>query len=518
MDFANKGSTLVAIAALSCGVANAVEIDTGNSDLTLHWDTTVKYTLTDRLKNPDRNIVNKFPNNNDGDQNFRRGIVSRRFDLFTEADISYLDRFGARVSGAAWYDAVYYSHTTANTTPVFPNRTDPSQFSPGTKRVMGRDSELLDGFVYGNFRLGDFPFSLRLGRHSLIWGESLFFGSNGIAGLQAPVDVIKLSSVPNSLFKETVLPTRKLSATVQLTSDVSMSGYVDYEWRATRLLPAGSFLSTNDFIGPGGENVLGNGHLIPQGTDITPSNRGQGGLSLRWRLGETDLGAYWVRSDAMTPSSAVIRLGPGANFSRYYQEGIKTFGLSFAKSIGDWSLSGETSYRMNSPLAFATPTIVPPHAVFDNKSNTPYPVGDSVHAQFGLVKSFGQTFLSSESTLLGEIAWNDRTKFSHGEQYADPTAKQSSFAYRLVYAATYRQVFPGLDLMPSVGGGVTHGTSSAVGNPFNLNKAGDVNTGLTATFRDRVTANMNYVHFIGPDSLQLQKDRDYINMSVRTTF
>lgn len=44
--------------------------------------------------------------------------------------------------------------------------------------------------------------SFRAGRHSLLWGESLFFGSNGIGNGMTSIDVIKALSVPSTQFKE----------------------------------------------------------------------------------------------------------------------------------------------------------------------------------------------------------------------------------------------------------------------------------------------------------------------------
>ncbi|WP_122766001.1 DUF1302 family protein, partial [Pseudomonas viridiflava] len=72
------------------------------------------------------------------------------------------------------------------------------EFTDDTRHLHGGDGELLDAFVYWNGDLADRSLSLRAGRHGLIWGESLFFGANGIAGGMAPVDMVKAQSVPNT--------------------------------------------------------------------------------------------------------------------------------------------------------------------------------------------------------------------------------------------------------------------------------------------------------------------------------
>ncbi|MCP4712164.1 MAG: DUF1302 domain-containing protein, partial [Planctomycetes bacterium] len=57
-------------------------------------------TLTDSARNPG-NL-----NQDDGDRNFDRGLISNRFDLLSEFDVIYKG-WGVRLSGAAWYDFVY---------------------------------------------------------------------------------------------------------------------------------------------------------------------------------------------------------------------------------------------------------------------------------------------------------------------------------------------------------------------------------------------------------------------------
>ena len=123
-----------------------------------------------------------------------------------------------------------------------------------------------------------------MGRHTLLWGETLFFGGNGIAGGQAPLDLVKLLSVPNSQFKEVARPTGKLSGQMQLTDALSLGAYVGYEWEKTRLMPVGAYLSTGDTLGPGAERTNAG---PPVGTfikapDLDARDSGQWGLQLRW--------------------------------------------------------------------------------------------------------------------------------------------------------------------------------------------------------------------------------------------
>lgn len=510
------------LAMMAAGSASAIEIDTGNPDWKLRWDNTLKYSLMTRLERPLPELSTSginLANQNDGNNNFKRGLVSSRVDWLTELDLAG-PGYGARVSAAAWYDSVYNGKT--DNPGVTPNHIPASEFTSETRKLMGRDAELLDAFVYANFDLGEKPATVRVGRHTLLWGESLFFGGNGIAGGQAPLDLVKLLSVPNSTFKEVARPTGKISGQVQLSSDMSLGGYLTYDWQKTRLIPVGAYLSVSDTQGPGSERLLGPGFV--NGGDVDAKDSGQGGLQLRFRVPsiDTDFGLYAIRYHATGPSN--INFTP-PNYRWLYHEGIKAYGASFAKSVGEWGLAGEVSVRQNTPLASRAVA----GSFANNSSNPGYAVGETAHAQFSWLASLGPSFISQEASFVGEVAWNKRLKVTHRSDLLNPNADESAVAMRMVYAPTYRQVTPGLDLTPSVGLGYAWGKSSAVGPAFGVDKGGDLSLGLAATYLGKWNFGVNYVRYLGTaapvqDALNLVqyqqalKDRDYLSLSVRTTF
>ncbi len=249
--------TLAASLGLGASAAQAFQIDTGNPDLSLRWDNTLKYSAAWRLKAPSSKLSEGQTalNQNDGDHNFGKGLISNRLDILSELDIGF-HNFGARVSGAAWYDTVYQERNDNHDAASANQRSVGfDEFTSDTRQLHGGDSELLDAFVYWNGELADRALSVRAGRHGLIWGESLFFGGNGIAGAMAPVDVVKAQSVPNTQFKEITRPVNQLSTAYQLTDDVSLGASYQLEWEATRLPGAGSYFSTSDTIGDGNEEA-----------------------------------------------------------------------------------------------------------------------------------------------------------------------------------------------------------------------------------------------------------------------
>ena len=105
----------VAAALAAAAPAHAFEIDTGNPDVVMRWDNTVRYNLGIRTQSQNSSII-ESPNFDDGDRNFSNGsIVTNRFDLLSEFDVVYQRKFGARASLAAWYDFAYKNLDDTNT-------------------------------------------------------------------------------------------------------------------------------------------------------------------------------------------------------------------------------------------------------------------------------------------------------------------------------------------------------------------------------------------------------------------
>ncbi|HXR00477.1 MAG TPA: DUF1302 family protein, partial [Pseudomonas sp.] len=292
-------SVVVATSLMAAGYSLAAPIDIGDPDFKVRWDNTMKYSAGVRVKNPDDTLTQYAPatagsgagpaalNGDDGDRNFKAGrLISNRFDLLSEMDVVYRDDYGFRLSGAAWYDDVY-NQKNDNDSPGTNNslsvRSD--EFTHDTRNLHGRKAELLDAFVFGGADVGSARVSGRLGRHTVLWGESLFYGANAIAGTQSPVDAVKASSVPGSTTKEIIMPVGQFSGQIQFSPALTVMGYYQYEWQETRLPGAGSYFSSADFIGEGGERIRfapGNpGIGLSRGANINAGDHGQYGLGLR---------------------------------------------------------------------------------------------------------------------------------------------------------------------------------------------------------------------------------------------
>lgn len=502
-----------------------------SDELSIRLDNTVKYSAAYRLEDPSPKLTNTvvagLPLLNDGDQNFNKGLVSNRIDWLAELDVVYKGRFGVRVSGAAWYDDMYNrgndntDDATVNTTSV-----PAGEFNDATRDLMGRDAEILDAFIFiRNDPYDSTPYSVRIGSHGLLYGESLFFGANGIANAQQPIDLIKLLSVPGSQFKEIIRPLNQISTQVQLTSSVSIGAYYQFEWEANRLPAAGSFLSDVDVVGAGAEWFVP-GVIPVQGGEARDS--GQFGVQLRLRPDYSDVeyGFYAAKYHDKGPQ---LYLDVTNNvLNHLYIEDVKTIGASFSSLFGDMNIAGELSYRWDAPLVNS---LIPAPAGADGKNKLVHAIGETLHAQVSTIYLVTENALWDGASLLGEIAWNSRLSISENPTSLDPNTTKNAAALRMLFTPEYFQVFPGVDLALPIGLGYNFlGRSSAV---FKFNgggeHVGDFSIGLTFDYLRTLKGGISFTHYFGEEAPFLDEggvmtfgqslaDRDVISFNLRTTF
>ncbi|MHA4871769.1 DUF1302 domain-containing protein [Duganella sp. PWIR1] len=541
--------TWAAAAMLAAGYAQATELEIDNPDWSLRFDNTIKASTLYRLHDADPALVNStrllvpgvpasaFPqalNFNAGDDNFRnQGVVSKRVDLLTEFDAVFRKDFGLRVSGAAWYDFSYDGASDAADT--LNGQSPFNAFPRDTRKLAGRKAELLDAFIFGGWQLDEGrKLTARLGQHALVYGETLFFGDNGIARAQGPIDVWKLQSSPNAQFKEIIRPVPQLSGQVQLSRDVMLGAYYQFHWEADRMAPAGSYFSTaNPIWGSSMPEVITTSVLLAGG-ERKPSDSGQFGAQLKWRLDETDLGFYAARyhdkSGVLYSKLNVTSPAPG---SWYYvfPDAVTTAGFSATQSIGNTNLSLEVSARNNMPLTNA-------NIVYPNVQAAPrYATGRTAHINLSWLTSLAPNFLARESTLVGELAWNRALSKDDPDHMLDELRTRDATALQVIFSPSYRQVLPGLDVNVPLGlRYVVDGNSSVTGLGWGAEHTGTATLGLEGTWQGVWQFSINYNKYLGaPEPFVNYKplltgghavyssgnplaDRDYIALSVRRTF
>jgi hypothetical protein len=294
-----------------------------------------------------------------------------------------------------------------------------------------------------------------------------------------------------------------------------------------------------DLFDDGGETFLfAPGVGAPRVADLKARDSGQFGLQMRWRPTgmDTEFGIYAARyHDKLF--QAYLRANPlfGApgplNYQLVYPEGIKTFGVSFSTSLGDFNVAGEASVRRNTPLV-SGPQIDPSvNGSAGIGGQALYAVGNSAHLNLSAIYVMQRSALWDGGNFLGEVAWNRRTSVKMNEQAIDPNSSRDAWGFRFIFEPSWFQVFPQLDVsMPLTVGYNPRGNSSVV-QQFNggVRKGGDISIGLKGNYQQKWRFGLTYTHYVGamgpaltPDAhlsfKQNLADRDFVSLSVQTTF
>lgn len=472
----------------------------------LSWNTTVQQTEAFRLDPADPALL-RNPNADDGDRHFEPGLISSRTDLFSEFDYS-MGSFGVRLSVAAWLDPVYFGSNDNNPASTFnPVSVSPGSFPQSVRHLQGLQADLLDAFVHAKFAPDKIPITIRLGRHTLIWGESLFFGGNGIASGQAPQDVIRARSVPDATARETFLPVAQLSGSIQLRPGLSVEFYDQLEWRRDRLPGVESYFSTTDILDQGGERILlGDGRSLRRTADVEPDAFGQFGGALRGTSGQADWGMYVVQADAHLP---MVLTDPAAGTYRLAFPGhIGIYGASLSGFVGDDAVAGEISFHRNVPVAASEAS--------GTSASGLIPRADSVNAQVSLVSQQTPNRFWDSADISAEIAANTVVRASR-DTASVSAADSTTMAVELQIVPHYFHVLPAIDFSPSAT--VSYGLLGRSGIDTEMvQNSGAVTLGLNLDYRTVWHARVQFTHFIGAPSAQLLADRDFIALNVLRSF
>lgn len=255
--------------------AHAVEFSFADNEITGSIDTTVSYGQLWRVQGQDKS--NNDVNTNDGNRNFDTGLVSEVFKITTDLEASYKN-YGVFIRGTAFYDTQimdkrndYYG---ANS-PSQPSQSYPKDntFTRETRHKAGRDAQILDAYVYGNWDVGDMPVSGRFGKQVFNWGEGLFY--RGGINTTNPVDAAKFR-LPGSEVKEVLVPVEALSFNLGLTDNLSLEAFYQFNWKESAIDPSGTYFSETDLFADGGNTA----YTSLAGTPIVAPQASLGGASL----------------------------------------------------------------------------------------------------------------------------------------------------------------------------------------------------------------------------------------------
>jgi len=560
--FARTGPALAAISALCGSAALAFEIDTGNPDLAVRWDNTVRANLAARVESRDSKIGNSALAD-EGDYSFDNGdFVSKRIDLLSEFDVVYQKRYGGRLSGTAWIDGAYSGQSRSNPNPPLVNI--PSyinrEYSSYTKRFYrGGSGELMDAFVFAGFDLGAVPVNVKLGRHTLYWGESLFLGGNlhSVAYAQTPLDLQKGFATPGTEAKELFRPLNQFSLQAQVTDTLSLAGYAMFEWEAARYPEGGTYLGPVDFVFNGPDRqflqlpaAFGGPGFARRGAASEPNNTGEWGLSARWSpqwLDGGTLGAYYRNFADKLPQVLLTSVAPATReYNLIYADNIDLFGLSLSKNIGGVSVGAEVSERRNTPL---NAQVLGPALGLPAQGDTKGPRGDTFHALVNALGTVAKTPVFDAATWAAELQWSRWDKVRSGANLFnaigfapcnataaapakdkwDGCTTKDYWGVALGFTPTWYQVFPGVDLSAPLSYAV--GISGNAATVFGGNEGlGNYTLGVSADVQQKYRFDLKYIDYVGryKDNgtavtstnglTTFLRDRGFVSLTFRTTF
>ena len=372
------------------GSTAALPLPANDSGVTGYFDTTVSMGAAMRVSGRDELLFSRASggkaytfNSDDGNLNFDRGdLVSLNTKVNHELQLN-LENPGAELSlfGRVLY---FYDQVVAD------GDTERTALSAAAKRHAGRDFQLLDAYVAGDFDAGAVPVSVRLGNQVMSWGESVFL-RGGINSIN-PADVARLR-VAGAELRDVLVPVPAANVKVGLGDSFSLEGFYQFRWDHTEVEAQGTFFSTSDITGPGADTVhlglgrprrgddgdgardpacvpsatnLGLCSRVPRAPDRDAGHQGQFGMALRYfaaALNDSEFGFYYARIHSRLPVVSLeagdhmaLRVPGGfAGSIRYFREfpeDIDLMGASFNGELGasGFTLQAEVAYRRKQPL------------------------------------------------------------------------------------------------------------------------------------------------------------------------
>jgi len=317
---AGKLVLVAAIIGLFAVPGEAIDLSGSSEKFRLNLDVTLSWGARYRVQDRDEAIIGVpsggtawSVNGDDGDLNFDKGsIVSNTgkatVDLDLKIDVTDNSSIGAFFRGSAFYDYALEKDCCERT-----------ELTQEALDWAGSRVELLDAYLWWQFPIGEF----RVGQQVLNWGESTFI-QGGLSGIN-PVDVSALR-VPGSELREAYRPVGMVWGSINVSQNISFEGFYEYEWEPIVVDPPGTYFSTNDFIGKGGESVfLAFGSFpdtgvspffiqppvdypfmsVPRTDTVNADDGGQYGLAMRLYMpswGGTEFGFYYMNLHSRLPT------------------------------------------------------------------------------------------------------------------------------------------------------------------------------------------------------------------------
>ncbi len=476
-------------------------------------------------------------NVDDGDRNFRSGIMENLFQTTEQLNIQN-GNYGFRASAQASIDTVYLQDSKNNSPSTF-NSYDvgPKGFPSSTVAQDGRNFRMLAAFVYGaeNFDNGQQRLSWQIGRQTITWGESLF-STDGLSGLQAPVNIYYAESEPNPQLQALFLPTGAASFSYDLGNGITADAYWQFEFEPSIYPGVGSYFSFVDLFGPGAQRILATpfspylpayeqGLSIYRQPDVRPPNGvDQFGFAAHDTIGRYIVGLYFVRGipknlytytnvspDLFRPISTGTQI---AQYSLVYAQPVNAFAISASTTIGSANVAGELTARVNQPLVSTVDYVGPTTAKY---SDPLYAAGNVLNLELNTIDlTEPLPLMPNGATIAGEFTFNDVLDVTARKAALTPGNNPASAGFELTFAPSW---YPSPNIQVELPLGWT--TQVAGDSQYDIGEwagASIYDVGLEGVYKNNLTFGVNYQRYAGPRDREPYVDRDFATFYVDKTF
>lgn len=279
---------------------------------------------------------------------------------------------------------------------------------------------------------------------------------------------------------------------------------------------------------------------VQRGPDIRPSDFGQWGLGLRYRLtSTTNVGLYHLRYHNTTPApvqnygagvllpangpipavtTAELGLQIPVTYNIRYFDGVRLTALSFSSTLLGANVAGELIYRDGvDTLVDVDGGLLGP---------VPTPTRSKIsQALFSAIYVFGPSPVWDAFTVVSEVGYVHVNKV---QQACGPsscstalTYNRNAWGYSFLSFVDFRNVFSGWDLqVPIAYSGIANGQSSLLGGLGSLAGEGDMRAsiGLNFTRLQKLTLGVSYSAFLGEPDFKQRPYADRDTASITATY
>jgi len=390
--------------------------------------------------------------NDDANLNFKKRsqLVSAPMTLMSELTLHHRSGQGVFLRVRMWYDlaleATNVPHGSAMNA-YTPNTRLVDSGNNGAAKFKGID--VYDAFFFGNYKVGETRFLVRVGRQALDWGEGIFYpGINTIN----PYDYAWATTTGATIANGGKLPVNRLYGNVVGPAGFNIDGFYNLEFRGSVMPGCGTYFSGLDEGFNPGCNIATaggmddrtsayllklknyyNGKLYPNGVypdgapdaaDATrePSRWSGWGVSAHKFVEPlvTEIGVYYAAYTNPFPNNApvvgtsVLDFAVNTNF-----QPVKSFAVSASSGLRSLALSAQFTRTLDYPAQRNAPAFI--DGAISGAGPYGYMKTDYVgreapgyfpmninQLQYGGAWKFGRYVGLSDATLIGEadMQWN----------------------------------------------------------------------------------------------------------------